>query len=174
MSKERECADSIREILGKMPKYSFIAQVVEVNGATCKVARLGDNMIINNVRLNELSDETTGIVIRPKTDSCVLIAVIDDFNYYVSLYSEIDSVDIQCDKITINGGDNGGLINIEELKKQLNKMTKRIDGIMSAIENSTTNPQDGGATYKTGMISVLQSITDKEDFTNMEDDKIKH
>lgn len=157
-----------------MPKYSFIAKVKKVEGVVCQVARLGDNMKIDNVRLNEISDETTGIVIKPKVNSCVLVAVINDFNYYVSLYSDVDSIDIQCDKITINGGNNGGLINIEELKKQLNKMSQRIDGIMSALENSPVTPQDGGAAYKAGIATVLSSLTDKESFGNMEDKKITH
>lgn len=174
MSKERECADSIRKIMGKMPKYSFIAQVVEVNEATCKVVRLGDNLFINNVRLNELSDSKTGLVVSPKLDSCVVVAAIDDFNYYVSLFSEIDAVDIHCDKITINGGDNGGLVNIKELKKQLDKVTKRIDVIINALENSSTTAQDGGEAYKAGISATLSTIAEKEDFSNIEDEKIKH
>lgn len=174
MSKERECANLLKAIMGKIPQNCFVAQVQKVDGATCTVVRQGDNLKIAGVRLNELSDESVGMVIKPKADSFVLVARIDDFNYYVSLYSEIDSVDIQCDKITINGGDNGGLINIEELKKQLDKMSKRIDTIINALENSPTTAQDGGAGYKAGIVTALSSITDKEDFTNMEDDKIKH
>ncbi len=174
MSKERECANLLKAIMGKIPQNCFVAQVQKVDGATCTVVRQGDNLKIAGVRLNELSDESVGMVIKPKADSFVLVARIDDFNYYVSLYSEIDSVDIQCDKITINGGDNGGLINIEELKKQLDKMSKRIDTIIYALENSPTTAQDGGAGYKSGIVGVLEGITEKEDFTNMEDDKIKH
>lgn len=173
MSKERECADLIKAIMGKIPQNCFVAKVQKVDGATCTVVR-GDNLKIAGVRLNELSDESVGMVIKPKVDSFVLVARIDDFNYYVSLYSEIDSVDIQCDKITINGGNNGGLINIEELKKQLNKMSQRIDGIISALENSTVTPQDGGAAYKAGIATALSSLTDKESFDNMEDKKITH
>ena len=53
-------------------------------------------------------------------------------------------------------------------------MSQRIDGIISALENSTVMPQDGGAAYKAGIATVLSSLTDKESFDNMEDKKITH
>ena len=161
MSKERECANLLKAIMGKIPQNCFVAQVQKVDGATCTVVRQGDNLKIAGVRLNELSDESVGMVIKPKADSFVLVARIDDFNYYVSLYSEIDSVDIQCDKITINGGDNGGLINIKDLTKQLNALVDTFNNHTHAVAQS-------------GTAAVTTNQAEKFNINDYQDDKIKH
>lgn len=54
----------------------------------------------------------------------------------------------EVEEVIIRGGENGGLIKIGELVENLDKMTKRIDGIIEAIKNSTTVAQDGGARGK--------------------------
>lgn len=168
MSKERECANLLKAIMGKIPQNCFVAQVQKVDGATCTVVRQGDNLKIAGVRLNELSDESVGMVIKPKADSFVLVARIDDFNYYVSLYSEIDSVDIQCDKITINGGDNGGLINIKDLTKQLNALVDTFNNHTHAVST------EGSATAQSGTAAVTPNQAEKFNINDYQDDKIKH
>ena len=168
MSKERECADLLKAIMGKIPQNCFVAQVQKVDGATCTVVRQGDNLKIAGVRLNELSDESVGMVIKPKADSFVLVARIDDFNYYVSLYSEIDSVDIQCDKITINGGNNGGLINIKDLTKQLNALVDTFNNHTHTVSTA------GSAVAQSGTAAVTTNQAVKFNIIDYQDDKIKH
>lgn len=168
MSKERECANLLKAIMGKIPQNCFVAQVQKVDGATCTVVRQGDNLKIAGVRLNELSDESVGMVIKPKADSFVLVARIDDFNYYVSLYSEIDSVDIQCDKITINGGDNGGLINIKDLTKQLNSLVDTFNNHTHSVST------EGSAVAQSGTAAVTTNQAEKFNINDYQDDKIKH
>ena len=76
--------------------------------------------------------------------------------------------------VEINGTNNGGLCITPELKTQLDKATARIDGIMDALTNSQTAAQDGGATYKAGIVSALEQLTDKEDYSHIESDKVLH
>ncbi len=80
----------------------------------------------------------------------------------------------EADEIVFRDGENGGLTITPELKKQLDTMTKRIDAVYNAINNSAVAPGDGGATFKTNMVAVLSTVTQKEDFSKIEDEKIKH
>lgn len=78
------------------------------------------------------------------------------------------------DTLELDGSDNGGLCKTPELVKQLGYLTTRVDTIINALKNSQTAAQDGGATYKKGIVSTLATITNKEDFSNVESDKVKH
>lgn len=113
-------------------------------------------------------------------------AVVED--NAVSLVTEKVKATISADtlKLDVNGttlemnGDksvwNGGsetTANATNLKQELTKMSARIDGIIQAITASAVAPMDGGATYKTNMTSVVSALQ-KEDFSKMIDDKIKH
>ncbi len=78
------------------------------------------------------------------------------------------------DKLELDGNDNGGVVIGPELEKQLGYVTKRIDTIIDALENSATAVEDGGATYKANITATLNTITNKEDFSNIESDKVMH
>jgi hypothetical protein len=86
---------------------------------------------------------------------------------YISLYSEIETVAIRGDQF-------GGLIKIEELVENLDKLTARVDGIISAINNGVPAPTDGGAALQLSIKAGLSAITKKEDFTGIENEAIKH
>ncbi len=78
--------------------------------------------------------------------------------------------------VEFNGGENGGLTNTPELKTQLDKLTARVDGIISAINNGVpaAGAPDGGAALQTSIKAALALITQKEDFGDIEDTKITH
>ena len=88
---------------------------------------------------------------------------------------DVDGTTVEFDgnTTTFNGGSET-MANATDLKKQLEKMSKRIDGIIDAIKSAKPAPQDGGATLQTGMVAALATIVDKENFGQMIDDKIKH
>lgn len=82
---------------------------------------------------------------------------------------------VRSDKtVELNGTQNGGVVKAQELKKQLAVLTARVDGIINALKTAPTAAQDGGASYKGGIVGVLSAITQKEDFSNIESDKVKH
>lgn len=74
---------------------------------------------------------------------------------------------------TWNGGSET-TANANDLKKQLTTMSGRIDALFNAIKSGVPAPMDGGAAYKTSMIGILAAASQKEDFSNIIDDKIKH
>ena len=91
-----------------------------------------------------------------------------------TLKLDIDGTTLEMDgdKSVWNGGSET-TANAPDLKKQLTTMSARIDGIINAITSSAVAPQDGGATYKSNMSAIVSALQ-KEDFSNMIDDKIKH
>ena len=82
------------------------------------------------------------------------------------------TLEMDGDKSVWNGGSET-TANATNLQQELTKMSGRIDAIIHAITTSAVAPMDGGATYKTNMTSFVSALQ-KEDFSNMIDDKIKH
>lgn len=139
MSKERECAETLRAIVGKEPFPTFVAKVTKVNGAKCTVKRLFDDMEIEEVRLNCSTTENEGVVIVPKQDSMVLITSIDGRYWFVSQCSEVENITIDVkDKIVFNGGHNKGLVKIEELTKKLNELVTTFNEHTHPVPNGTS------------------------------------
>jgi hypothetical protein len=166
---------AIRDIAGKSKYSTVCGKVVSTDGATCKVVRLLDGKTYENVRLNATSLVADGLVIAPKSGSYVSITSIDGETWFVSQYSQIESVTLNVEAdVEINGGENGGLCITPKLKEQLDKMTARIDGIIDAINNATPTPQDGGTALQTSMKLLLATLVDRENFEGIENDRVKH
>jgi hypothetical protein len=53
-------------------------------------------------------------------------------------------------------------------------MSVRVDGIINALTNAQTGTQDGGAAYKAQIVAALSALTNKEDFSNLENKKVLH
>lgn len=177
MSKERECATKLRAIVGKEPFQTFVAKVTKVDGATCTVQRLFDDMELEEVRLNCHSTENEGVVIVPETGSMVLITSIDGRCWFVSQCSKVEKITIDAnDKIIFNGGNNNGLVKIEELKRNLNSLKNYVEAMASAV--STAFSAVGVGTAASGPNGQTVFITDMElrsiNFEDMEDTKITH
>ena len=77
-------------------------------------------------------------------------------------------------EVELFGKDFGGLIKVDELQDQLAKLTYRVDGIIDALKNSPTVPQDGGSSYKAGIVGMVSSLIQKEDFSKIASDKVFH
>jgi phage gp45-like len=77
-------------------------------------------------------------------------------------------------EVELYGKDAGGLVKVDELKKQLDAMTARIDGIMDALKNAQPVPQDGGTAYKTAIVLALNALQNKEDFNSLASEKVFH
>ena len=173
--------------------YAKICQVSAVNAGRKTIdAKPVDNTAeIFDIPL-QADSAGGGIVLYPKTGSMIALVFTSKTTAIAIGYSEIERIGIKGDKlnavinlvegtieldaehIAMNGGGNGGLCITPELSAQLGKMTARIDGIIDAINNGVTVPQDGGAALQTSIKAGLAAIVDKEDFANIENDKITH
>jgi len=161
--------------------------VVAVNRdtKTCDVERENKPKLFE-VRLNAFLESGDNVItIYPKIDSKVLCAIIENdvSDAYVLDCTDIEEISGQigdvkvkmtADGIVFNEGKIGGMVKANELKTQLDKLTKRVDGIIRAIENGITVPQDGGTSLQKTIVVALKLLTDKEEFGQLENDKIKH
>lgn len=169
MDPYRRLAEKLKGLTPVATSPILQGTVKAVDGNTCTV--LLDDIELIGVRLRaSIVENSNQMLITPKIGSVVVLGSLSgDLN---------DLVILRCDEIEsiiINGGTLGGLIKINELKTQLDKMTARIDGILSAINSGVPTPgTDGGAGLLTTIKAGLDAITDKEGFTAIEDTKIKH
>lgn len=161
-----EIARHIKSIVGdKNVIYTGRVKSVNRTNMTCIVSlEGGDGEIEASL---QVGDKGKGLVQIPKESSMVMVVIRGKSQGFVVMVEEVEEV-------IIRGGENGGLIKIGELVKNLDKMTKRIDGIIEAIKNSTTVAQDGGASMKATIITSLNTLTEKEDFSKIENEKIRH
>ena len=147
--------------------YSLPCKVVSIDSDNlAELEPLNGDPNLLGVRLTAGASETPFLV-TPVIGSAVIATFLSRNTAFISLYSEIESVEIR-------GGDLGGLVKVEELKSELAKLTARVDGIISAINNGVPVPTDGGAALQTTIKAALATIVNKEDFTNIENENVKH
>lgn len=191
-----ELKRKIEERLNEWKDFSFIGEVISVNETenSCNVER-SEGVIYYNVRLNSIiNEDEKGIVFVPKKGSKVLVERLGGSNeLYVSLYSSLtkiksnigefslsiteDGIDLESKKITINGGDNGGLIKIEELTDKINALVDKFNNHTHMLSigsvNVTGSPsaQTNPAPISVPAIMSKATKLSKSDYENKD---IKH
>lgn len=160
----------LQELCQKQTSALILAEVKKVDGTTCTVAI--DDLELSDVRLRAVvNEEESGIVVSPKVGSMVMITDLSHGNmrdWAVIMYSEIDN-------ITINGGKNNGMINIQDLTDKLNALVDWCknhthDGVITAVSGGSGAPATG-TPGNTGKPITTPNEFDKSDY---EDDKITH
>ncbi len=132
--------DCLRELAGGAPIETEVAKVLSVDGAVCKVSRVRDGMVIDRVRLNAISTADKGIVVTPKTGTYVLVSRLGEVNWFVTLCGEVEKISIDAETdIVINGGGYGGLIKIEDLVDELNRLVQTFNSHTHVVPNGTSN-----------------------------------
>lgn len=166
MSKESEIKRLLREIIGDSGLPFIHAEVVSVDDETCTVKRNG--LEITDVRLGAvINGNTKNLIIKPKVRSMVLIADMSlgtMRDLAIIGWSEVDT-------ITINGGEFGGLVKIEDLTNKLNALVAKFNnhthsGVVTAVVGQAT-----GTIGASGAPVSTASDFNKSDY---EDEKIKH
>ena len=115
-----------------------------------------------------------GILIKDEADNNVKTTIKIDEKGAITIDTE-GAINVSSkDTVNFDGNSFGGLCKTQELKSQLDIATTRIDTIINALENSPTTAEDGGAAYKTGITTILQTLTVKEDYSNIESNKVFH
>lgn len=165
----------IRNVIGKISEEfgkgcpMFLASVVSVsgNGETCSV--LAEGATWEDVRLTAVSDGRTNLHIKPAVGSYVICADLSRggmSDLAVVMVSRIDLIEVGTAEHTAVKGD--------VLHSELDKLTHRVDTIIQAIKAATPTSGDGGAALKAAIVAALEAIPAKEDFSKIENDKIKH
>lgn len=118
-----------------------VAKVLGTDGATCKAERVSDGMVIPSVRLNAISTEGKGVVVVPKTGTYILISRIgQEGDWFMAQCGEAEKVTVDTDtEIVINGGQNGGLVKIEDLVGTLQHMVDVFNTHTHTVPDGTSS-----------------------------------
>ena len=137
-------------IMGRVKK-------VDANGLTCDIDN--DGVVIYGVRLQCVTDGATGFVVYPAVGAQALCLRIEETDTYVVVNTS------EIDQIIINGGQNGGLLNISSLENYLDQLNTAIAAALTAV---------GASTAASGPTGAAKFNEMKPSLTNHEDTKIKH
>jgi len=176
---------TIKELIQKLSRegleiYSLPCKVTAIDeGArTCTVEPLNGDPEVFKVKLQADPDLEEGIAIIPAKDSTVIVSFLANNKAFVSLYSSIDKILIDTPEVIYNGGDNGGLINIEDLVAKLNNLENALNNHITAYNSHIHQaPQAPTGTIPTNPPQVPDSsntISPTTQVSDLEDDKIKH
>lgn len=137
---------TIKEIIEKAAKgdeelYSIIATVDEVDedARTCSCTPIDGAAQLFDVNLQAGKEATTGFVQIPTVESQVVVTFLSKDTAFISLCVEVDKVLLDCDEVTINGGDNGSLIIIQDLVDKINAIEDAHNGLVSDFNLHTHN-----------------------------------
>lgn len=152
-------------------RLGTVMSVAEDN-LTCKVDC--GNIVIDKVKLC-LKDADDTIIVKPATNSLVIIEDISGGKQEEYRLLQAQTIeDVIINNLVINGGNNNGLVKIEELNKKLMELESNLN---SHTHSGTFSGTIGGATA-TGDLTVLASTINSNkfssDFSAFEDNKIKH
>lgn len=164
---------------------NFIATVESVDTAkyTCSVKITGSDGLFEGVRLKAENEKDYGVVSIPEIGSFVVVSVLgSEAGAFVSLCSKVEKVEVKIEEQTLeitqngfvfNGGQFDGLVKIRQLEQNLENIKIYLDSLNAAIATGLGGTVgDAGAAAATTFSSTMEGIS--LNFTNMENDKIKH
>jgi hypothetical protein len=132
------------------PSLVCTVSAVSLADLTCTCTPLNGDADLLDVRL--MSQSANGFLILPSVDSIVIVSSIDNRTYYVSMFSEVD-------EIQLNGDTYDGLVKVGDLVTKLNTIENKLNALITAI-GTTWIPisNDGGAALK-ALIGTLTATT---------------
>ena len=130
MSVNQDILNSIREANKFIMPYSIVCEVLAVTGDKCDCSPVNGDADLIDVRLQ--ASTTTGILITPTVGSNVVVSLLSNGSAFVSMYSDIDS-------IQLNGSNYDGLVKVNDLVTKLNNLENKVNGIIATF-NAHTHP----------------------------------
>lgn len=139
--------DKVRDALrafsatSKQTILGFVADV-DMQNRTCTV--VDDDVAYYDVALQACPECLSGVLLIPQVASAVVMAKIEDSDalWAVIATTKVDKIEIAIDKteievsaggVVINSGDNGGLVNIANLKQWMTAVCADLIKVQAAI-----------------------------------------
>lgn len=155
MAGEMRLARNIRDLVGKTQMSIYQGIVSGVDGVTCSI-RFGSQEV-SGIRLRaSLSDNDRQILVVPKVNTAVIVGSLSgDLSDLVVLKAD------EVESIEVNGGELGGLINIEDLTDKLNRLVNEVN----ALKNKFNAHTHTGTCSIGGTCSCLPPTSKAQDAT---------
>jgi len=179
MSKQDELYSAIRSLIVQVQQQSGVKAItakvksVDNNERTCEVSPQDGGPPVR-ARLQSTTQSDKGLLLVPEQGSTVVIDFLDETEAVVVLTTEINKVLLDTEKFEMNGGDNGGLINIQDLVNDVNSVKQDINTLKQVFAGWTTSGGDGGAALKGAAATWYGQQLSTTKVQDYEDDKITH
>lgn len=168
MNEYSKLKDLLKGVGGGRDITIYQGIVNSVDGCLCEVQIGGIAIPDVRLRASEVDDDGQ-MLVTPKVGSAVTVGSLSgDLNQLVVL--QVDHIET----IVINGGNLGGLINIEQLTEKLNAIEDDINSLKTAMNGWVPVSQDGGAALKTAITTWAGQTLTKSVKGDYEDEKVKH
>lgn len=156
---------------------------VDTEARTVDAQPLDESAPILGVNLQANQSSEVGVVMFPRQDSYVIVGMLGMCQAVVVTCDDVErvridvgdmSVDVSEDGIAMNGGELGGMVNVQGLTDRLNAIENDINNLRTAIKSAPIGSMDGGAAFKGGLASWAGqplSLSTNDDY---EDNNVKH
>ena len=156
---------------------------VDTEARTVDAQPLDESAPILGVNLQANQSSEVGVVMFPRQDSYVIVGMLGMCQAVVVACDDVErvrvdvgemSVDVSEDGIVMNGGELGGMVNVQGLTDRLNTIENDINNLREAIKSAPIGSMDGGAAFKGGLASWAGqplSLSTNDDY---EDNNVKH
>ena len=171
MSKSSDIKEAIRRMAngGSGKQTHMVGKVKSVEGESCTVDVAG--LVLDEVRLTAVNDGAEGkLLVTPKVGSYVLAVDLSGGemrDVAVVVLTEVEKIEATCEQITLNGGENGGLVNIKTMKQWMQNVETDLKTLGTLLKSS---PIAGN-----GAPAAIQFTPSTKSVANdIEDNKITH
>lgn len=158
---------TIREVINQMVDKNTppqIARVLSVDGIKCNVELLSDETTLYDV---QLATQENGILYTPKTDSFVLVVMLNNVQGYIVSYGEIEN-------IKFGDGAFDGIVKVNDLVNKLNTLESDLNTIKQVFTTFAPVPSDGGAALKAAAATWAGQTLTQTTTQDLENEKITH
>ncbi len=167
MTPEQRLIKNLRDAVGPAPITVYQGIVVDTDGITCTV-RFGE-MEVSGIRLraSEAANDSQMLIV-PKKDTAVIVGSLSGDLSQLAVLS-VDAIE----RIEINGGQLGGLVNIQQLTDKINELVEAFNSHTHLIPTAAVKcgPYASIAPVNVPAIQTKAKKLAKKDF---EDETVKH
>lgn len=168
MATTDELRQAFERRYGEKP-VTILGTIAAVDESTKTCDLDDDGLMMYGIRLQSVTNAAAGILKVPKKGTAALAVKIEDGDGFMLL----DCAEYE--KIIINGGNNGGLINIESLVNKINAIEKDINALKNIFKTTwVVAPQDGGAALKTAAATWAGQTIAQTRTADIEDTTVTH
>ena len=156
--------------------YTSIGTATDVDEVErkCNFTPIGDEGGQFDVRLQSAFAGELGVVMIPKEGSIIGVSFLNPTAGFVTLTSELEKILIDTELTQFNGGDNGGLINIEDAVTKWNNIESDLNTLKGIFGSWVPAPNDGGAALKALLSNYISDTLTPTTQSELEDKKVLH
>ena len=163
MDNNKRLLDNIRRAAGSRRITVYQGIVRAVDGITCTCAF--GSLEVSGIRLRaSLSDVEGQMLITPRVGSAVIVGSLsgDLSNVAVLSVDEIESIEI-------NGGGNGGLINIQDLTDRINALVDKFNSHTHTLQTGAVAVSGPSGASSNPQPITVPAVTSKADSLSKDD-----